>query len=162
MKPYDFAPLFRTAIGFERMPSLLDTALRLNETAESYPPYDIEKLGENAYRISIAVAGFAPEELDVEVKEGVLTVTAKRHETEEKDEVRHLYRGIARRGFERRFQLADYVVVKSASLANGLLNIELEREIPEEMKPRKIAIAGAAIEGHASLVDESKPAEKAA
>lgn len=150
MRTFDFTPLFRTAVGFERLPSLMDTALRMSETVDSYPPYDIEKTGENSYRIAIAVAGFAPEDLDVEVKEGVLTVKASKQAENGADErTAYLHRGIARRAFERRFQLAEHVAVKDARLENGLLSIDLERELPEEMKPRKIAISAKPFEGKA-------------
>ena len=138
MTAFDFAPLFRTAIGFERFPSLFDTALRLNESVDSYPPYDIEKLGENSYRIVMAVAGFGKDELEVEVKENTLSIRGNKAEESEKKE--YLHRGIAKRSFERRFQLADHVQVSGADVVDGLLHIDLVREIPERMKPRRIEI----------------------
>jgi molecular chaperone IbpA len=138
MATFDFSPLFRSAIGFDRLNQLVEGAMRSAEAMDGYPPYDIEKTGPDAYRITMAVAGFGEDELSAEVREGVLYVTGKGKPDE--DGVRYLYRGIARRAFERRFQLADHVVVKSASLQNGLLKIELARELPEAMKPRKVAI----------------------
>ncbi|MCQ8783309.1 Hsp20 family protein [Mangrovibrevibacter kandeliae] len=140
MRQYDFAPLYRSTVGFDRLFSMLDN-LAQPET-QSYPPYNIERTGENAYRITMAVAGFADSELSIESRENVLTVKGeKTDETEGKSEL--LYRGIAGRAFERRFQLAEYVEVKGASLRNGLLHIDLVRVIPEAMKPRKIEIAAA-------------------
>ena len=146
MRSYDFSPLFRSAIGFDRVPSLIDSALRAGETVNSYPPYNIEKTGGDAYRITMAVAGFTEDDLNVEVRDGVLII--KGTGSAEKDDTTYLHRGIARRAFERRFQLADHVEVKAADLVNGLLNIELVRELPEAMKPRTIQIGSAkAIEG---------------
>ncbi|MGE0747936.1 MAG: Hsp20 family protein [Rhodospirillales bacterium] len=139
MATFDFSPLFRSAIGFDRLNQLVEGAMRSAEAVDGYPPYDIEKTGADSYRITMAVAGFGEDELSAEVREGVLFVTGK--SKAEEDGVRFLYRGIARRAFERRFQLADHVVVKAASLANGLLRIELARELPEAMKPRKVAIS---------------------
>ena len=134
MNALDFSPLFRSTIGFDRLMQLADAA-----TADGgYPPYNIEVTGDNAYRLTMAVAGFKPEELDVTAKEGTLTVSGKAKQ--ETDQPRSLHRGIARRAFERRFQLADFIQVKSASLENGLLNVELERVVPEALKPRKIEI----------------------
>jgi molecular chaperone IbpA len=140
----DFTPLFRTAIGFDRLAHTLETAHRSD--AGGYPPYNIELTGENAYRITMAVAGFAQDELDVEVEDNILKVSGRRKPA---DGERHfLHRGIANRSFERSYQLADYVRVQGASLKNGLLHIELAREIPEAMKPRRIEIDS----------DEAKPA----
>ncbi len=136
MNTLDFSPLLRSMIGFDRLASSLENAYRTE--AGGYPPYNVELQDENKYRISLAVAGFAENELALEVKESVLTVTGER-QTETKDR-QYLYRGIANRSFERRFQLADYVKVVDAHLENGLLHIDLEREVPEAMKPRKIAI----------------------
>jgi molecular chaperone IbpA len=136
MKMIDFTPLFRTAIGFDRLASALESANRVE--AGGYPPYDIEVAGEDRYRITMAVAGFSQDELDVEVKENLLRVTgAKQSEDRER---RYLHRGIAHRSFERTFQLADYVRVDSAELQDGLLHIGLQREVPEALKPRRIAI----------------------
>lgn len=147
MRNYDFSPLFRSAIGFDRVPSLVDAALRSAETVNSYPPYNIERTAEDSYRISMAVAGFTSDDLEVEVRDGVLIV--KGAGGAENGETKYLHRGIARRPFERRFQLADHVEVKNADLVNGLLNIDLARELPEAMKPRTIRIGSAtsAIEG---------------
>lgn len=151
MRNYDFSPLFRSAIGFDRVPTMLDAAMRSSETVDSYPPYNIEKTGEDAYRISMAVAGFSIEDLNVEVRDGVLYVKGS-GSSDEKDTSHYLHRGIARRSFERRFQLADHVEVKKSDLVNGLLNIDLVREVPEAMKPRTIAI------GNGSKVIDAKKA----
>jgi molecular chaperone IbpA len=138
MTTIDFSPLFRSMIGFDRLSSALENAYR--SEPGGYPPYNVEVSGENDYRITMAVAGFSPDDLSMEVKENILTVTGSRGE--DATERRFLYRGIANRGFERKFQLADYVKVVDARLENGLLHIELRREVPEEMKPRKIEIRG--------------------
>ena len=138
MREFDFSPLFRSAIGFDRLPTLLDTAMRSNVAADSYPPYNIEKVGEDSYRVSIAVAGFSAEELDVEVREGMLIVKSNRADAD--DSKSYLHRGIAARAFERRFQLAEHVKVTGAGLDNGLLTIDLAREVPEALKPRTIEI----------------------
>jgi molecular chaperone IbpA len=135
MNAFDFSPLFRSTIGFDRLMQLADAA---TQTDGGYPPYNIEVTGDNTYRLTMAVAGFKPEELDVTAKEGTLTVSGKAKQ--EGEQPRSLYRGIARRAFERRFQLADFIQVKSASLENGLLNVDLERVVPEALKPRKIEI----------------------
>ncbi|MBB3999839.1 Hsp20 family protein [Aureimonas pseudogalii] len=141
MRQYDFAPLYRSTVGFDRLFSMLDT-LGSGENAQSYPPYNIERTGENAYRITMAVAGFSDTELSIESRENGLTVKGeKAEETAEGSEF--LYRGIAGRAFERRFQLAEHVEVRGASLKNGLLHIDLVRVIPEALKPRKIEIATA-------------------
>jgi len=141
MRSFDFAPLYRSTVGFDRLFSMLDT-LGSGENAQSYPPYNIERTGENAYRITMAVAGFSDGELSIESRENGLTVKGeKAEETAEGSEF--LYRGIAGRAFERRFQLAEHVEVRGASLKNGLLHIDLVRVIPEALKPRKIEIATA-------------------
>jgi molecular chaperone IbpA len=127
-------------VGFDRLASLLEAASK-SEAAGNWPPYNIETTGENAYRVEIAVAGFKPEELNVEVKENTLTVSGRKAANDEGK--RYLHRGLAERNFERRFQLADYVFVTDAQLADGLLSIELRRELPEAMKPRRIEIKGA-------------------
>jgi molecular chaperone IbpA len=139
MRPVDYAPLYRTAVGFDRLFALLDSAQN-QEAAGGYPPYNIERTNENAYRVEIAVAGFKPEELNVEVKPNLLTVTGRKSANEGGDERRFLHRGLAERNFERRFQLADHVVVEDANLADGLLTVSLRRELPEQLKPRTIAI----------------------
>jgi molecular chaperone IbpA len=137
MDGFDFSPLFRSTIGFDRLMRLADTATRL-EGGNAFPPYNIESTGENAYRLTMAVAGFSPDELDVTVKENALLISGRSKKEEEQKS--YLYRGIARRAFERRFQLADHIRVVGASLDNGLLHVDLAREIPEAMKPRKIEI----------------------
>ena len=140
MRSFDFSPLYRSTVGFDQLQSLLDSVTR--ETSQpTYPPYNIERLGESDYRITMAVAGFAEKDLAIEVKQNVLSIAGKRTEPEDAN---YLYQGIAGRSFERRFQLADHVVVKGARLENGLLHVELVRQIPEEMKPRQIPIANGA------------------
>ncbi len=139
MTTMDLTPLLRSTVGFDRLWQALDAALQVEE-GSTYPPYNIEKLGEDRYRIVMAVAGFAPEDLEIVSEPNLLTVRGKRKEPEE---VVYLHRGIAGRAFERRFQLADYVKVKEARLENGLLVIELEREVPEALRPRRIEIRGA-------------------
>ncbi|WP_062206179.1 Hsp20 family protein [Aureimonas sp. AU12] len=141
MRAYDFAPLYRSTVGFDRLFSKLDT-LGTAENTQSYPPYNIERTGENAYRITMAVAGFGESELSIESRENGLTVTGEKAE-EKSEGSEFLYRGIAGRAFERRFQLAEHVEVKGATLKNGLLHIDLVRVIPEALKPRKIEIATA-------------------
>jgi molecular chaperone IbpA len=134
MRTFDLAPLYRSTVGFDRLFSMLDGF----EAAPGYPPYNIERTGENDYRITVAVAGFGENELSIEAKENTLTIKGEKQAKEDKGEV--LYQGIAARAFERAFQLADYVQVKGAALENGLLHVELVREIPESKKPRQIAI----------------------
>lgn len=138
MTTIDFSPLFRSMIGFDRLSNALETAYR--SEPGGYPPYNIEVSGENDYRITMAVAGFSASDLTIEVKENILTVSGGRSEEPERGDTRYLYRGIANRSFERKFQLADYVRVVDARLENGLLHVDLRREIPEAMKPRKIEI----------------------
>ncbi len=140
MRTFDLSPLYRSTVGFDRFGSMLDQLLSGDSPAPSYPPYNIEKTGEDAYRITLAVAGFGDDDLNIEVKDQGLTVTAKKRETAEDEQVQYLYRGIAERGFERRFQLADHMKVTGAGLENGLLHIDLAREVPEALKPRTIAI----------------------
>lgn len=135
----DFTPLYRSTIGFDRLANLLETVTQFDPTAPTYPPYNIEQLAENDYRITMAVAGFGEADLGVDVKEGVLTITGKRGSAEE-PKGRFLFQGIAGRAFERRFQLADHVEVKGARLENGLLHVDLARVIPEEKKARRISI----------------------
>jgi len=150
MRNIDLNPLFRATVGFDRMMNMLDSASRLDEGAFSYPPYNIEKTGEDAYRIVMAVAGFGEDELEVTVKENSLTVTGKKDKPET-EEGTYLYRGIATRAFERRFDLADHIRVSGARLENGLLFIELVREVPEAMKPRTIKIAAQPAGGRKTL-----------
>ena len=138
MRSFDLAPLYRSTVGFDHLFSMLDQAAGLEAAASSYPPYNIERTGENAYRISIAVAGFTDQELSIEVMEQGLTVRGEKQDPTRSD---YLYQGIAARAFERRFQLADHVVVQGARLEHGLLHIDLVREIPEALKPRTVAIA---------------------
>ena len=151
MRAYDFSPLFRYSVGFDRMQRLLDAALERSDNAPSYPPYNIESVGENAYRITMAVAGFAEEDLDVTVKENQLTIAGRSERKE--DEVSYLHRGIATRAFERRFDLADHVKVVGANLANGMLTVSLERVVPEESKPRKVEIKRGTVD---KIVDTAK------
>ena len=139
MRTVDFAPLLRSSIGFENLNRLVDFATRGDD---AYPPYNIEKLGENRYRISMAVAGFSRDELDLTVQDNVLIVIGRANEPGEGAEPQYIHRGIAKRAFERRFQLADTIKVTGAGYDNGLLNIELAREIPEHKKPRRIEIGG--------------------
>jgi molecular chaperone IbpA len=141
MRNLDFAPLYRATVGFDRIADLMDRVLSSDVAQPTYPPYNIEKTAEDAYRISIAVAGFAPEELSVEVKDGNLFITARKA-TEEGDRA-YLHRGIATRAFERRFALADHVRVNGAVHEHGMLHIDLVREMPEALKPRRIEIARA-------------------
>jgi len=140
MRTIDFSPLFRSTVGFDHLQRMMDQANRADEAAFSYPPYNIEAGPEDTYRISMAVAGFGEEDLDITVKENTLVVSGKANKDAET--TTYLHRGIAGRSFERRFDLADHIQVTGADLENGLLHIDLKREIPEEMKPRKIAIEG--------------------
>ena len=142
MRAYDLSPLFRSTVGFDRLSRLLENAMTGDEAAASYPPYNIEKTGEDTYRITMAVAGFGPEDLEITAQQNSLVVTGKAKKEQEAGQF--LYRGIAGRAFERRFQLADYIKVANASLINGLLHVELQREVPEAMKPRTIKIQSAA------------------
>lgn len=156
MRTFDLSPLLRSSIGFDHVNRLFELANRVDEAAASYPPYNIEKRGEDAYRITMAVAGFSEAELDVTVKENSLIVTGKAAEQPSADaeEVSYLHRGIARRAFERRFELADTVKVVGAELKDGLLHIALKREVPEAKKPRQIQISTAAKSG---TVIEAQP-----
>ena len=138
MTTIDLSPLYRSSIGFDRMASLLDSAMRSQKASTGFPPYDIEGTGENRYAITLAVAGFEESELEIQVENGVLRIRGK--EADEDAEKTYLYRGIANRNFERKFNLADHVEVHGADLRNGLLTIELVKEVPEAMKPRSIAI----------------------
>lgn len=150
MRNLDFSPLYRSVVGFDRLAQLLETASA--DAAAGYPPYNIERTDENAYRIEIAVAGFRPDELNLEVKENLLTVQGRKAAND--DQRRFLHRGLAERNFERRFQLADYVIVTDATLADGLLSISLKRELPESLKPRRIEINA----GQAPLIEGEKAA----
>ncbi|TNE85678.1 MAG: Hsp20 family protein [Deltaproteobacteria bacterium] len=139
MARFDLTPLFRTSVGFDRVSHVMNTAMELERQAAQYPPYNITKTGENDYRITLAVAGFSRDDLDITLEDRVLTVKASR--TEEEDEnVVYLHRGIAGRSFERRFTLADHIAVVDADLVDGLLHVQLQRVIPEALKPRRIEI----------------------
>src|SRR5690349_21150484 len=151
MRTIDFSPLYRSVVGFDRLADLLDAAS--TEASTGYPPYNIERTDESAYRIEIAVAGFRPEDLNIEVKENLLTVQGRKAAND--DQRQYLHRGLAERNFERRFQLADYVVVTDASLDNGLLSISLKRELPEALKPRRIEINS---NGQSQLIEGEKAA----
>lgn len=142
MRSHDFAPLYRATVGFDRIADLMDRVLSTDVAQPAYPPYNIEKTAENGYRISLAVAGFSADELSVEVKEGALTVAARKAADDEPKT--YLHRGIATRAFERRFALADHVRVTGAAHVDGMLHIDLVREVPETLKPRRIEIAGPA------------------
>jgi molecular chaperone IbpA len=156
MRSFDFTPLFRSTVGFDRLPSLFDAASRLDETP-SYPPYNIEKTGADSYRIVMAVAGFSPDELSIVTQANSLTITGKGQRDE--SQAKYLHRGIAGRAFERRFDVADHIKVTGASLDNGLLSVDLVREVPEAMKPRTIRIDGAAgSTGPSPAVIDSKAA----
>lgn len=141
MRSYDFAPLYRATVGFDQIADMMDRVLSNDVSQSAYPPYNIEKTADDAYRISIAVAGFGEEDLSVEVKEKALVVSARKSEDDQSRT--YLHRGIATRAFERRFHLADHVRVEAASHADGMLHIDLVREIPEALKPRRIAISKA-------------------
>jgi molecular chaperone IbpA len=153
MRTFDLTPLYRSTVGFDRLFSLLDQGTGF-ESAPTYPPYNIERTGENAYRITVAVAGFAEPELSIEVKENTLTIRGEKQTKQNEKNGEVLYQGIAARAFERRFQLADHVEVKGAALENGLLHVDLAREIPEAMKPRSIPIGN----GQAKVIDAKKAA----
>ncbi|GIU66604.1 Hsp20 family protein [Candidatus Phycosocius spiralis] len=150
MRTIDLTPLYRTIVGFDRMAHLIESGSRL-DTATGWPPYNIEQTGDDAYQIELAVAGFGPDDLSIELKEGLLTITGKKLGSDESRNF--LHRGIAERGFERRFQLADHVRVTGANLEHGMLSLELVREVPEALKPRKIAIQVGAANSSAGAND---------
>jgi len=154
MRAFDLSPLLRATVGFDNVNRLFDLANRVDEQALSYPPYNIEKQGEDVYRITMAVAGFKPEEIDITVKENSLVISGKAAEQTAQEGVTFLHRGIARRAFERRFELADTVKVTGADMADGLLHVALKREIPEAKKPRQIKIGTA---GNANTVIDAQP-----
>jgi molecular chaperone IbpA len=156
MRTFDFAPLYRSTVGFDRVFSMLDQFAGVEDSVSNYPPYNIERASENAYRISVAVAGFTVADLSIETKENRLTIRGEKQTNDEEKTGDVLYQGIAARTFARSFQLADYVKVKGASLENGLLHVDLVREIPEAMKPRSIPIA------NSSKLLEVKPSKVAA
>ena len=151
---FDFSPLFRSTVGFDRLPSLLETVAQFDEAGLGYPPYNIEKLDDESYRITMAVAGFTEDDLTIEVREHSLIVSGR--QTPEDGEKTYLHRGIAGRAFQRSFQIADHVKVTGAQLKNGLLHIDLVRDLPEEMKPRQIRIE--AVSGTKRVTDQSKQA----
>src|SRR5262245_42561639 len=152
MDRFDFSPLFRSTIGFDRFARMVDAATRIDSSAFSYPPYNIEKPGEDAYRLTMAVAGFSQGEIDVTVQENTLLVTGKA--VSEEQNGRYLHRGIARRAFERRFSLADHIKVTGASLVNGMLHVDLTHERPEAAKPRKIQIGS----GEPQVIEQKQAA----
>lgn len=154
MTTFDFSPLFRSTVGFDRLMRLMESSTQMAETANGYPPYNIEKTGEDQYRITVAVAGFGPDELNVESHENALVIEGRKKDGEA--EARYLYRGIAGRSFKRQFQVADHVKAVGASLNNGLLVIDLVREIPEAMKPRRIPIAAGTAEPGQTLEGEAE------
>jgi molecular chaperone IbpA len=156
MRTFDFAPLYRSTVGFDRMFSMLDQLGGVESPVPSYPPYNIGRIGENAFRISVAVAGFADADLSIEAKESTLTIRGEKRASDEEKTGEMLYQGIAERTFERSFRLADHVEVKGAVLENGLLHVDLVREIPEAMKPRAIPIT------NSSKLLEVKPTKIAA
>jgi molecular chaperone IbpA len=156
MNTIDLTPLYRSTIGFDRLGALLDTALRTDQSSAGYPPYNIEVTGENRYSIALAVAGFDQSELDIQVERGLLSVRGKKTD-DDKDDRKYLYQGIATRTFERKFSLADHVEVTGAQLTNGLLTVNLVKEIPETMKPKTIAINGTG-----NLIQHNTGANKAA
>ena len=141
MRSYDLSPLFRSTVGFDRLSRLMDAATRVDDSSLSYPPYNIERTGDDTYRISMAVAGFGEGDLTITTQDNQLVITGKLAKDDDKQS--YLYRGIAGRAFERRFTLADHIRVSGAALANGLLHVELVREVPEAMKPRQIKINAA-------------------
>ena len=156
MRNYDFSPLYRSFVGLDRMANLIDAATQQVDSGSAYPPYNVVQIGEDEYRIDLAVAGFSEENIDIESHQNVLTVKGHKPNPADGDETHFLHRGIAERGFERRFQLADHVIVTGAALKNGLLTLSLRHELPEALKPRKIEI-----EGHSkpNLIN-SKPSRK--
>jgi molecular chaperone IbpA len=139
MNSFDFSPLFRSTIGFDRLARMVDSATRF-DAAPTYPPYNIESTGEDSYRLTMAVAGFSRDEIDITVEKNSLVISGKAQKEDEGTQGRYLHRGIARRAFERRFSLADHIKVNGASLDNGLLHVDLVREVPEEAKPRQVTI----------------------
>ncbi len=154
MRSFDLSPLLRATVGFDRVMDLLDASGRFEE-APSYPPYNIEKIGEDAYRITMAVAGFSEQDLSITLQQNALLIEGRKEKEAEETEQSFLYRGIATRAFQRSFRLADHIKVTGARLENGLLHVELAREVPEAMKPRSIAIAS---EGQKKVIDNPKAA----
>jgi len=159
MRAYDFSPLYRNFVGFDRMANLIDAASQASANTTSYPPYNVARLDEDSYRIELAVAGFSDETLDIQTHENVLTISGTNQLETANDDVEYLHRGIAERGFERRFQLADHVFVKGAELNSGLLVITLQREVPDALKPRRIEISNS---GQKLITPKSSGKAKAA
>lgn len=159
MRHVDFSPLYRSTVGFDRLFTMLDS-LGAPEGAQTYPPYNIERTGENTYRITMAVAGFSENEISIEAHRNQLTIEGQKLDDKADDASEVLYRGIASRAFERRFQLADFVEVAGASLKNGLLHIDLKREIPEQMKPRKIAVSAVSDDAAAQIEAQVEASSK--
>jgi molecular chaperone IbpA len=153
MRTFDLAPLYRSTVGFDRLFSMLDNVAGFDGGTPGYPPYNIERTGENAYRISVAVAGFSEAELSIEAKENTLTIRGEKETKTEEKKSEVLYQGIAARAFERVFQLAEHVVVKGAALENGLLHVDLVREVPEAKKPRQNSIGN----GKGNVIDAKAP-----
>lgn len=149
MRTFDLAPLYRSTVGFDRLFSMLDQFAGPEGASPGYPPYNIERTGENEYRITVAVAGFSEDELNIEAKENTLTIRGEKAQSQDQRKGEVLYQGIAARAFERAFQLADFVRVNGATLENGLLHVDLVREVPETKKPRQIAITTGKVEGKA-------------
>jgi molecular chaperone IbpA len=159
MRTYDFSPLYRNFVGFDRMANLIDAATQASANTASYPPYNVARKDEDSYRIELAVAGFTQDNLDIQTHENVLTISGSNTSETANDDAEYLHRGIAERGFERRFQLADHVFVEDARLENGLLTIRLKREVPEALKPRKIEISNS---GQKLITPKSSGKAKAA
>jgi molecular chaperone IbpA len=148
MRDFDLSPLYRSTVGFDSLVSIFDQIADFDNEATTYPPYNIERLTENEYRITMAVAGFGKQEVEIEVKENTLSIRGEKKETEEAEKERtFLHRGIASRAFERRFELADYVEVRRADLKDGVLSVDLKREVPERLKPRMIEIGATVAKG---------------
>ena len=152
MRHFDLSPLYRSTVGFDRLFSMMDQMSNVDNGSGGYPPYNIERTGENAYRITMAVAGFGESDLTLEVKENTLSIHGEKAAKEGEERADVLYRGIAERSFDRRFQLADHVIVRGATLENGLLHVDLVREIPEALKPRTIEIT--AKKDEAKVIDQ--------
>ena len=162
MRTFDVAPLYRSTVGFDRLFSMLDQAARLEPSTQQWPPYDIEKVGEDAYRITMAVAGFTLDDLEIEIQDQALTVRGRQGEKADDDTNTHyLHRGIATRAFERRFHLAEHIRVAGAKLENGLLHVELVREVPEALRPRLIKIDAGEGAG-AKVIEAETPARSTA
>ena len=156
---FDFSPYRRSTVGFDRLFDMLENS-SVGQGQENYPPFDLIKLGDNEYRIELAVAGFKPDELDITAQQNVLIVSGRKNEENEQKGSDYIYRGIANRSFERRFALADHIQVKGADMKDGLLSVELVREIPESMKPKKISIGGSESQPQHDRIGRDEPASK--